>query len=137
MATITANTSITVDTVSAMRSPCLPASLGIVAGEALTGGAPCYVKASDGKAYHSNGTATGEAARVHGFAPRAYAAAEPVTLYGEGCIFEYSTGMTPGAPIYLGGTAGTLANAATTGGTVPIAQALTATHIQIVRRQLD
>jgi hypothetical protein len=81
----------------------------------------------------SNGTSANEASRIHGFTPRAAAAGEPVTLYGVGARFGYAdSGLTPGAPLYLGTTAGRLDTAATTGGTVPTATALNATDILVV-----
>lgn len=103
----------------------------LIAGEDLEIGDPCYIKASDGKAYKSNGTAANEAAKVHGFSPRAAMAGQPVTLFGQGARFRYGTGLTPGAPFYLGATAGRLDSAATTGGTRQIAFAVNATDIVV------
>lgn len=129
-----APTNCTVEGKSASRAAQISAGLGIVAGEALLAAAPCYIRASDGKAYMSNGTAANEAAKIDGFTPKAYAAGEPVTLCGRGVIFEYSAGLlTIGATYYIGTTAGRLDTAATTGDAVGVARAFTTSHIRITR----
>lgn len=134
MALLTATaTTTTVETRSAQHANQIPASLGLVAGEALLTAAPCYIKASDGKVYMSNATSTAEASRLDGFTGKAYLAGEPVTLWGAGIIFEYTTGMTPGARFYIGATAGRLDDGATTGDAVGVAKAISATHIRIIR----
>ena len=134
MALITAAaTSVSAETISAAHAPQIPASLGLVAGEALLTAAPCYIKASDGKVYMSNGTAANEAAKVDGFSPRAYTSGEPVTLLGKGTIFEYGTGLTVGATYYVGATAGRLDDGATTGDSVGVARAMTTKHIRVTR----
>lgn len=106
-------------------------SVPLIAGEALDAGAPCYIKAADGKVYMSNGTAANEAAKVHGFTPRAATAGEPITLLGPGARFRYGTALTPGAPYYVAATAGRLDTAATTGGTVKVAFAVDTTDIVV------
>lgn len=126
-------TTTTVETRSAQHAGQLPASLGLIAGEALLTAAPCYIKASDGKVYMSNGTAANEAAKVHGWTGKSYASGEPVSLWREGIIFEYGTGLTPGATYYIGTTAGRLDTAATVGDGVGVAFAISATHIQVTR----
>lgn len=104
----------------------------LYAGEALDAVAACYIKASDGKVYMSNGTAVNEAARFMGMTARATAADQPVTLYRIGARFRYGTGLTIGAMYYVAATAGRLDTAATTGGLVAVAEAITATDIQII-----
>lgn len=126
-------TTTTVETRSAQHADQIPASVGLLAGEALLTAAPCYIKASDGKVYMSNGTAANEAAKVHGWTGKSYAAGEPVTLWKENIIFEYGTGLTPGATLYIGTTAGRLDTAATVGDGVGVATCISATHIQVVR----
>lgn len=133
MALVTQAASITVETRSAQHANQIPASLGLVAGEALLAAAPCYIKASDGKVYMSNGTSANEAAEIDGFTGKAYVAGEPVTLWGRGVIFEYATGMTIGAPLYIGATAGRLDTATTTGDSVGVARTISATHIRVTR----
>lgn len=128
-----APTTTTVETRSAQHANQIPASLGLVAGEALLAAAPCYIKASDGKVYMSNGTGANEAAEIDGFTGKSYAAGEPVTLWGRGVIFEYGTGLTPGATYYIGATAGRLDTAATTGDAVGVARSISATHIRVTR----
>ena len=130
MALVTPNAKIEIDASSALIAPQIIRDNALVAGEALDAAAPCYIKGSDGKVYMSNGTAANEAARCLGFTPKAYAAGEPVTLFEGGAEFEYGAGMTPGAPLYVGGTKGRLDTAATTGGTTPVAYAKTAKVIR-------
>ncbi len=133
MALVTPISNITVETRSAQHANQIPASLGLVAGEALLAAAPCYIKASDGKVYMSNGTAANEAAEVDGWTGKSYAVGEPVSLWGRGAIFEYATGMTPGAVLFAGTTAGRLDTAATTGDAVGVARTINATHIRVTR----
>jgi hypothetical protein len=104
----------------------------IYAGEALDVCAACYIKASDGLVYMSNGTAATEPATFFGVTPRAVAIGEPVTLYGIGARFRYGTALTIGAKYFVAATAGRLDTAATTGGLTPIARAITATDIQVI-----
>ena len=100
---------------------------GLLAGEALTAGAPCYIK-SDGKVWLSVGTAANAAAKVDGWAAEACAVGEAVTLFFD-VNFRYGAGMTPGARLFVGATAGVLDSAATTGGTAPVAFVVDATRI--------
>jgi hypothetical protein len=135
MALVTVSAVSGLDASSGMYAPQI--SDGLVAGadigstsQAVT---PCYIKASDGKVYPTDGTAATEAARLAGFAARFTKTGEPVTLFGIGTKFEYATGLTPGALLYLGATAGRLDTAATTGDAVGVAQAITATLIRVTR----
>lgn len=115
------------DTVTAQKASHIPTA---VAGEALDPIAPCYIKASDGKVYMSNGTAATEPSKVHGWTPRAYAVGEPVSLYGPGTRARYAdSGLTAGNTLFLGTTKGRLDSAATTGDAVGIAFAVSATDI--------
>jgi purine-nucleoside phosphorylase len=132
MALITPRANITIEGVSAAYVTQIPASIGLRAGEALLAGAPCRV-AADGLVYLSNATAANELARVMGWTGKAYSLGEPVTLHGIGAIFEYATGMTPGATLYVGATAGRLDDAATVGDAVGVAKVVTATHIVATR----
>ena len=110
-----------------------PQITGLVAGEDLDIAAPCYIKSSDGKVYMSNGTAANEAAKFHGFAPRACKSGQAVTLFALGTRFSYGTGLTIGEKYYIGATAGWLDGAATTGDSVGVAAAITATDIIVTR----
>lgn len=105
---------------------------GLVAGEAIDALAACYIAAADGKVYQSNGTAADAAAKVDGFSAQAAAAGQGVTLFGRGTRMRYGTGLTIGALYYLAATAGRLDTAATTGGTVALAKAISATDVRIV-----
>lgn len=130
MALLTRNSTASGDTTHLMKVPQISGDL--YAGEALDPVAPCYIKASDGLVYMSNGTAVAEAARCMGFTARAVALGQPVTLYRIGARFGYGTGLTIGATYFVAATAGRLDTAATTGGLVAIAEAITATDIQII-----
>jgi hypothetical protein len=102
---------------------------GLLAGEAIAAGDPCYIK-SDGKVWLSTGAAANAAAKVDGFAAQAASVGEGVTLVFDVNI-RYGAGMTPGARVYLGATAGILSDAATTGGTAPIGFVVDATRIHV------
>jgi len=124
-------------TVAASGTPSLASVLppqsqqiaGLLAGEALTAGAPCYIK-SDGKVWLSVGTAANAAAKVDGWAAEACAVGEAVTLFFD-VNFRYGASLTPGARVYVGATAGVLADAATTGGTAPVGFVVDATRIHV------
>lgn len=101
---------------------------GLVAGEAIAAGDACYIK-SDGKIWLATGAAAAAAAKVKGFAATSAAVGQGVTLFW-GVNFAYGTALTPGALYYLSGSvAGGLDTVASTGGTVPIAQAVDATRV--------
>lgn len=121
------------DTRTTQHANQIPASIGLRAGEILGPAAPCYIKGSDGRVYLSNGTAVNESAKVHGWTIKDYLAGEPVTLAGRGIIFEYGTGMTPGATLYTATTAGRLDTAPTTGDSVGSAHVVTSTTIRTTR----
>lgn len=105
----------------------------LFAGEALLIAAPCYIKSSDGKVYMSNGTAANAAAAIDGWTPMAYNLGEAVTLFARNVKFEYGSGLTPGATLYLGATAGRLDTAATTGDAVGSAKVINAHLIRAIR----
>lgn len=104
---------------------------GLLAGEALAAGDACYIK-SDGKVWLAIGTAANAAAKVDGWAAEACAVGEAVTIFYD-VTFRYGAGLTPGARYFLGGTAGVLDTAATTGGTAPVAFAVDATRIRVLQ----
>lgn len=132
MALVTRASDASVDASTAMLAAQIP---DLIAGEDLEIG-PCYIKASDGKAYASNGTAANAAAKSQGFCARSVKAGQPVTLFGPGTRFRYATGMTPGATLYIGATAGRLDTAATTGDAAGIAYVKDATDIVVARYAL-
>lgn len=129
MALLTRDSAASVDASNAMKTAQVA---GLVAGEAIDACAPCYIKAADGKVYMSNGTAADAAAKVDGFSAQRAAAGQGVTLFGPGTRMRYGTGLTIAALYYLGTTAGRLDTAATTGGTVALAKAISATDILVV-----
>ena len=110
----------------------------LYAGEDLNAVSPCYIKGSDGKVYMSSGAASNEAAKFHGFVARETLLGEPVTLFGQGSRFKYSSGMTPGATLYIAAAdvyteAGNLDTATTTGDTKGTAFAVNGTDIVVCR----
>lgn len=120
------------DTSQAMTTPHIAGDL--VAGEILEACSPCYIKAADGKAYQSNGTALNEAAKFDGFTGKAYKAGQAVTLFGVGFRGRYSAGtLVPGTDLFIGTAAGGLADAATTGGVRAIARAITSTDFRVTK----
>lgn len=107
---------------------------GLVAGEAIAACDACYIKASDGKVWRAIGTALNAAARVRGFAWFGADVNEAVTLTWD-LTWRYGVGLSPGADVYLGDAAGAIADAATTGGTVPIGYVVDATRIHLDRNR--
>ncbi len=102
---------------------------GLKAGEAIAAGDACYI-GTTGRAFRSIGTAANAAAKVDGFASEASALGEAVTLYFD-VEFRYGAALTPGARFYVGAAAGALADAATVGGTAPVAFAIDATRVRV------
>ncbi len=103
---------------------------GLLAGEAIGAGDPCYIKAADGKVWLSTGAATGVAAKVRGFAAQAAPVGEAVTLVFDVNI-RYGAALVPGTDVFLGATAGALADVASTGGTGAIGFVVDATRIHV------
>jgi len=131
MALVTRRTDVTVETISAAHASQTPSALKLVAGEALDPAAPCRITASG--VFMTDATAADALANVHGWTGQAYAIGEPVTLWGRDVIFQYSTGLTPGAILYAGATKGRLDTAATVGDAVGVALVVSATHIRTTR----
>jgi hypothetical protein len=103
-----------------------------IAGAAIAAADSVYV-ASDGKVYPASGAAANAAARVRGQAAQSADIGGPVTI-ARGLCFYYAAGLTPGADLFLSGTVpGGLATTASTGGTVPIAYAVTDTIVEFFR----
>lgn len=131
MALVTRSGDESIDAASGGFAP--QVSDGLKAGEALDAVAPCYIKQSDGLVYMSNGTAANEAAGFDGVTPKAYSVGQPVTLFGVGAKFKYGSGLTPGAKLYIGATAGRLDTAATTGDAVGVAKVVKSNLIRVIR----
>lgn len=112
--------------------PCPAHSIsGLLAGEAIAAGDACYI-ATTGLVMRSTGAAATAPAKVRGFAAKAASINEAVTLYHD-VNFYYGAAMTPGTPYFLSGTvAGGLADAASTGGTAPVAYAVDATRLRVL-----
>lgn len=104
---------------------------GLLAGAAIAKGQFVYIRASDGRVLPATGAAANEAARAVGVVLQAAQSGDGVAVL-HGVVVEWGTGLTPGTPLYLSGTnAGELADAASTGGTAPIAIAVDATRIYV------
>ena len=130
MPTVAKSTRASLDPVQALTTQQLTGD--ILAGENLPTFSPCYI-ASDGKAMLSDGSAAGAAAVIDGWTAKDYQTGEPVALLGRGNRGHYSDGnLTPGQNLFLGAGAGLLADAATTGGTEPVARAISATDIYVL-----
>ncbi|MBA3891544.1 MAG: hypothetical protein H0X64_13540 [Gemmatimonadaceae bacterium] len=127
MALVTRSAEASIDASTGMVAPQIT---GLLAGAALDVAAPCYIH-TDGTVLMADGTANNAAARVVGFTPRAVASGQPVTLLGYGARFRYGTGLTPGARLFLGATAGRLDDGATTGDAAGIATVISTTDIRV------
>jgi hypothetical protein len=101
---------------------------GMKAGEAIAAGDVCYI-ASDATLMRSNGTAANAAAVGGWIASADGPIGEALTCF-KNVSFHYGAGLTPGAPYFVGATAGRLDDAATIGGTAVVARAIDATRIQ-------
>ena len=68
----------------------------------------------------SNAAAATAPGQFLGVAARAALAGEPVTLFGEGAQFQWSSAgaLTPGSPYFVGGTDGTIDDTTTLGDTL-------------------
>jgi hypothetical protein len=105
---------------------------GLVAGEVLTPGDACYIKASDGRVYKSNGTALTEVGRVDGWAMLDTSIGDPVTLIHD-VNFEYGSGLTPGARYFVSAAnSGKLVDAANTGSPAPVAFAVDSKRVHVM-----
>jgi hypothetical protein len=103
---------------------------GLVAGEAIAAFDACYIK-SDGKAWLATAAAADAKIYVRGYAARAAAAGQPVTLYRE-CRVRYGAGLTPGANVYLSATtAGGLVDAAPANAANALGYCVDDTRIQL------
>jgi hypothetical protein len=131
MADVVKDPQASMDTITAQDAPQLSGNL--FAGEALAALDACYIKASDGKVYRSNGTALNEAAKFDGFVPRACGVGQPVSLYSNGIRARYATAtLAIGQKLYVSATPGALSTVATTGGVTEIARAYDTSNIRCI-----
>lgn len=105
--------------------------VGLHAGEAIGEADACYIKAADGLVYKATGAANDALADVAGFAFKAASVGDAVTLVCSG-NFRYGSALATGKLYLSASVAGGLADAASTGGLVPIAYAIDTTRIRIV-----
>ncbi len=130
MANITRVASASIDVSTGQFAPQLSGNL--LAGEALSPVAPCYIKASDGRVYMSNATSANEAAKFDGFTAKTTKIGESVTLFGVGARFRYGSGLTEGTSLYIADTAGLLSDTPTVGCPNPIARVVGTTDIRVL-----
>lgn len=103
-----------------------------MAGEALTAGDFCYI-GQYGLVWQASLIETTGSGYTHGFTARAVPSGQPVTLFGEGARMRYSTGLTPGNPLYLSATPGALSTTIDGGANRSVADVLTETDIRMTR----
>lgn len=119
--------------VDASTASVAPQISGLVAGEALFAGAVVRIDATTGKVFLADGTAANASAQIAGIVPRSAGIGQPVTIYGLGCRLRYSSGLTPGAKLFLGTTPGRADTAATTGDAVGVFRVINDTDVQVIR----
>ena len=104
---------------------------GLRAGAAIAAGDFVYVD-TDRTVKVATGAAATAPARALGMVLQAAAIDQGVTIV-HGVVVSYGSALTQSAKLYLSGTvAGGLADAASTGGTVPVAVAIDDTRIYIL-----
>lgn len=110
-----ARTDPSLDAASAVLVPPIVA----IAAEDIDALAPCGLDAN-GEIIMSNATAADAPGQFLGVAARAALAGQPVTLFGEGVQFQWSSAgaLTPASPYFVGATDGTIDAVATTGDTL-------------------
>lgn len=109
-----------------------PQISGFLAGEDLDIAAPCYIN-NDELVYMCDATANDAKARPFGFTARNVKEGEPVTLFGAGVRFRYTSDATASTRLYIAATAGRLDDAATTGDAEGVAVVINANEILITR----
>lgn len=132
-----------VDGISAMR--CVVVTQ-LLAGENLTAGEAVYIKGADSKVWKAVSTVkdtrtieTGttdfseDVAKFDGLVNSDYAVGEAVTIFGQGAIFGYGSGLTAGAFYYVSDTAGKLADARVATGDRAVCKAVSTTDILVLR----
>jgi hypothetical protein len=116
---------------ASLTTPTPPSSSRVARGYCATdipAGTPCY-QGTNGSINISTGVAANAAAVVDGWTMDDYKAGEYATLYNDVTIgYGVGSAVVPGTFYYLG-TAGALSDAATTGGTMPIARGFADTNI--------
>ena len=135
-------TNIGMDVKSAMSAN--QVSGGILAGSAILVGHALCINSSGELALADIVDEVGSAcSKFVGLAPKGYADEDVASAYGNGARFNnYSTGMTPGAYLYVSGSAGLLettsgsiaiTSASSTSFDLPVALCISATDIIVVR----
>lgn len=131
MSLITVASDASLDLKSAQHVPYVSA---LIAGEDLDAVAPCYIGA-DGKIYMAISTQTtiSGIADFVGFTPDTVASGMPVTLFGKGARFNYSTSLTPGSVLYISATAGKLDTGKIAANDSPVALVISATDVVVIK----
>jgi hypothetical protein len=129
MSLITVVTDASMDTRSAMHANFISA---LFAGEAIDNCSPCRL-GSDGKVYMAV-TASGVApSDFIGFSADNVVSGGPVTVFGKGARFNYAAGMTPNTQLFVSATKGKLSDAVVEANDKPVALAISATDIVVIR----
>jgi hypothetical protein len=71
--------------------------------------------------------------RVDGFTAESVLSGEPVTLFGAGARFSYSSGLMSGSPLFVGVSSGSLSYTKSFEGDLPVARVITSTDIIILK----
>jgi len=93
---------------------------------------------SAGAIVPSDGTLADAAAAVHGVSLRQANSGEPVSIYGIGTVFQWTSAgtLTPGAAYFvLGDAAGGVDDSATTGDSTGVFVAVSTTDLMLVKLQ--
>lgn len=127
---------VTIDTTRVGPEPATAMYAGniskLLAGEAIAKGEAVYIK-SDGKVWLAVAAADDAANHAVGLAASGAAADEAITILSEPAIFDYSTGMSPGIPLYVSASVpGGLDTVATLSHPQAFAQVIDANRIRIV-----
>lgn len=137
MADITKVSTASIDPVSARAVPFIS---GLVAGEDLQKASPCYIL---GEEVYMSGSSVTETfnivsgsliqSRVDGFTAESVLDGEPVTLFGNGARFNYSSGLMSGSPLFVGVSSGSLSYTKSLEGDLPVARVITSTDIIVLK----
>jgi hypothetical protein len=109
--------------------------VGILAGDTIAAGDFVYISNSSGspRLTRATGAAVNAAALAVGIVMTGATNGRDAPTVFANVEVKYATGLTPGTRLYISGTvAGGLADAASTGGTVPVAYVVDATRIKVL-----
>jgi hypothetical protein len=137
MAVITISSNASLDARSANTAAYVS---GLTAGEDLGNLNVCRLS-TDGKVYRAVSTSktvisSGSVANVCdyvGFVGKAVSSGQPVTVFRNGAMAGYSSGMTPNTFLYVAATAGGLSGSPVVTGDEPVAMAISDSDIIVIK----